>query len=355
MTLANTTERAAATGETAVALPGVDAAPRRRPRPGRRVVVSYVLTVFLLITLNFFLPRALPGDPISALMISDSPTYVQNDAVRGELNEYYGLDRPLWVQYREYLADLARGQLGVSIRHNVPVSDLVAERLPWTLLLIASAMVPAVLLGWIGGVRSAWRRGTRSDRGLLVAFLTVHSFPVFFLGSLALFLFSVRLGWFPLSGAQTPFAAYTGPIDAAADVAHHLALPALVLALQFTTSQFVEMRASMVGELGSGYLLGGRAKGLSERRLKYRYAARNALLPVVTLTAVHVGMVVGTAAILVEAVFGYQGMGSLTAESVAYRDYPTLQACFLVLSVVVVTANFAADTVNARLDPRTRA
>lgn len=349
----------AAPGDVAVPSPslgvGVDAAPRRdRRRSGLRVLALYLLTVFVLITVNFFLPRALPGDPISALMVTDSPSYVQNDTTRAQLAEYYGLDRPLWAQYRDYLRDLARGELGVSIRYNVAVRDLMGERLPWTLLLVTAAMVPAVLIGWIAGVHSAWHRGTGTDRGLLAVFLSVHSFPVFFLASLALFAFSVKLGWFPLSGKRTPFATYAGPIEAVTDVARHLVLPAGALALQFATSQYVDMRASMVGELGSDYLLGGRAKGLRQRRLKYRYAARNALLPVVAVTAVQVGFAV-TGSILVETVFAYQGLGRLTFESVSYRDYPVLQACFLVLSLVVVTANFAADTLNARLDPRTRA
>jgi len=339
--------------DIAAAFPGVEIVPGRPRRSGRRVLGSYVLTVFLLISTNFFLPRALPGDPISALMTSDSPSYVQNDTTRAELTRYYGLDRPLWAQYRDYLIDLAHGDLGVSIRYNVPVRTLVGERLPWTLLLVASAMVPGVVIGWIGGVASAWRRGRGRDRGLLAVFMTVHSFPVFFLGSLALFVFGVKLRWLPLSGTRTPFATYAGPVEAVTDVVRHLVLPATVMAMQFAAAQYVDMRASMVGELGSDYLLGGRAKGLSERRLKYRYAARNALLPVVAVTAVQVGFAV-TASILVESVFAYQGLGRLTSESVSFRDYPTLQACFLVLSLVVLTANLGADVLSTRLDPRTR-
>ncbi len=323
---------------------------RRRSRRG--LLASYLLTVFFLITLNFFLPRALPGDPITALIDPGAPSYVQNEAIRAELTEYYGLDRPIWVQYFDYLGDLTRGELGVSIRY-VPVMELVAERLPWTLLLISSGMVAAVLIGWIAGIHSAWRRGRAADRGLIALFLGVHSFPVFFLGSLALFAFAVQLRWFPLAGTRTPFAVAAGPIEAMLDIAHHLVLPASVLALQFASSQYLDMRASVVGELGADYLLAGRAKGLRERRLKYRYAARNALLPVVALAGVHVGFAV-TQAILVETVFAYQGLGRLTFESVEFRDYPTLQACFLLLTLVVVTANFAADALNARLDPRTK-
>ncbi len=347
----STAEPPGGSGPASAALPGNPAAPRRSRRSSGHVVASYVLTVVALITVNFFLPRALPGDPISALLASDSASYVENDATRAELRAYYGLDRPITSQFGGYLRDLARGDLGVSIRYNVPVTELVGERLPWTLLLIVGAMVPAVLIGWTAGVHSAWHRGRGTDRGLLAVFLTVHSFPVFFIGSIALFAFSVRLGWLPLSGTRTPFATYASPVGAVVDVARHLVLPATVLAVQFATSQYVDMRASMVGELGADYLLAGRAKGLRQRRIKFRYAARNALLPVVAVTGVQVGLAV-TQSILVETVFAYQGLGRLTFESVAYRDYPALQGCFLMLSLVVVTANFAADALSARLDPR---
>ena len=328
-------------------------APGRKGPRGRRLLV-YAITVFLLITVNFLLPRALPGDPIDALIDVGSPSHVQDEQLRRQLEEYYGLDRPFAEQYGRYLSDLARGDLGVSIRYNVPVSQILKERLPWTLLLVFSALTVAVVVGWLAGIHSGWRRSRRADRGLLAVFLGLHSFPAFFVGSVALFVLSVRLGWFPLAGARTPFLEDAGPLTRLADIAHHLVLPAVVLAATFVTSQYLNMRASMVGELGGDYLLLGRAKGLPERWIKYRYAARNALLPAVTLTAVHVAFAV-TEAIVVETVFAYQGVGRLTFEAVAFRDYPTLQGCFLVLSVLVVTANFLADALYVRLDPRTAA
>ena len=344
-----------APGTDPAGLPALDvrtgsARPHRRSR--RALTLSYLVTVFLLVSLNFLLPRALPGDPITALTSEGSPTYVQDDATRAELEAYYGLDRPLPDQYGQYLRDLAHGHLGVSIRYNVPVSDLVKERLPWTLLLVTSAMVIAVTVGWVAGVHSAWRRGLTVDRGLLVAFLGVHSFPVFFVGSLAVIGFSVKLGWFPLAGTRTPFSTGLTPWAWVLDVGRHLVLPAGVLALQFTASQYLTMRASMVAELGADHLVLGRAKGLRERRLKYRYGFRNAMLPVVTLSAVHVGFAM-TESILVETVFAYQGLGRLLVEAVSYRDYPALTGCFLILSLVVVTLNFLADVLARRLDPRT--
>jgi len=327
------------------------AAPRRRSL--WMVILTYAMTVFVLLSLNFFLPRALPGDPITSLLTSGTPSYVQGDELRAQLERYYGLDRPVLAQYGEYLINLVRGDLGVSIRYNLPVADLVAERLPWTVLLVGSAMVLAIVVGWVSGLNSGWRRGRPVDSGLLTVFLTLRSFPAFFLGSIALLLFAVKLGVVPLSGARTLYAPRMGLLARVADVGHHLLLPAVVLAVQLAGGHYLLMRAGVVGELGADYVLGGRAKGLRERRLKYRYAARNALLPVVTVTALQLSGSVTTALVLIESVFAYPGMGRLVFDSISFRDYPALQGCFLALSLFVVTVNFVTDLLYRRLDPRT--
>ena len=314
-------------------------------------VLAYALTVLALVTLTFLLPRALPGDPLDALFDSTSATYLNEAALRQEQAAYYGLDRPLAVQYLRYLGDLARGDLGTSIRYTMPVSDLLRERLPWTLLLIVTAMTVAVAVGVVAGVNGGWRRDRAGDRAMLVSFLAFRSFPVFFIASVAAFVLSARLGWFPLSEVSTPFADFA-PLRRVLDVAHHLALPMLLLATQFAAGYYLLMRAGMVSQLGADYLLMGRAKGVAQRRLKYRYAARNALLPVVTLTAVQLASAV-TAAVYVERVFAYRGVGLLLVEAVSSRDYPAMQACFLVLSVLVVSVNFATDVLYRRIDPRT--
>ncbi len=313
-------------------------------------VSSYLATLFALVTLNFLLPRAMPGDPLSALIDPGAPTYVEAEEAREDLEIYYGLDRPIRDQYVSYLADLAGGDLGTSIRYNRPVADMLQERLPWTLLLVGSAMGLAALVGLPAGVHSGWHRGSRVDSGLLTVVLGLRTFPVYFLASLALFVFSVKLGWVPLAGAQTPFATMS-PLGRIVDIAHHLVVPGSVLTVRFVADNYLFMRAGMVGELGAGYLLVGQAKGLRPRWIRYRYAARNALLPVVTLMAAQFGAAVG-ATIFVETVFAYPGLGRLLFDSVSFRDYPTLQGCFLVLTLVVVTANLAADLLIARLDPR---
>ncbi len=324
---------------------------------GRRrfgAVAAYLLVVFFLVTLNFFLPRALPGQPIERLSDPRSQSFVGDDATRAKVDRYYGLDRPALEQYGSYLAGLARGDLGTSIRYNRPVTSVLGGALGWSALLVGTALVLATGVGMVAGVHSGWRRGRPADRRLLGLFLALDGIPVFFLATALVFVFSVKLGWFPLSGARTPFSDTYGPLRRVADVAQHLALPAAVMALQFATFQYLVMRSSMVGELGSEYLVLGRAKGLTERRLKYGYAARNALLPSITVAALQLGFAV-TAAIFVERVFSYPGIGRLMFESVADRDYPIMQGCFLVLALTVVTANLLTDVAYRRLDPRTTA
>lgn len=327
------------------------------PGLGRRrvlaAVLPYAATLIVLVSLNFFLPRALPGDPLTSMQDPGSPNFVADQLVRQQLRAYYGLDQPLVAQFGGYLAHLVRGDLGISIRYNEPVAQVIGERLPWTLLLVVTALLISAGAGLLGGIHSAWRRGKASDRTLLAFFLGVRNLPSFFVGYILLLVFSVWLGWFPLSGAQTPFSDLSG-LAAVPDIARHLALPAITLALSLIGADYLLMRNSMVAELGQEYMLLGRAKGLKPRRLKYRYAARNALLPVVTQTALQVAVVV-TTTVFVETVFAYPGLGRLVSDAVAYRDYPLLEGTFLFFTVVVLLANLAVDLLYIRLDPRTAA
>jgi len=189
------------------------------------------------------------------------------------------------------------------------------------------------------------------DKGLLGVFLAIQNLPIFLVGSVAFIVLSANLGLFPLGGATTPFGGYTG-FDQVVDIVHHLALPALIMGIDFATYQYLVMRSSMVSELGSDYLLAGRAKGLRERRLKYRYAGRNALLPVVTVLGLQFSVAI-TGLVFVERIFTYPGVGSYLFEAVATRDYPAMQGAFLVLTITVVTTNFVVDLLYRRLDPRT--
>ena len=228
---------------------------------------------------------------------------------------------------------------------------MLLGKLPWTLLLIGTSLALATGIGLLAGVRSGWRRGSREDRGITALILATDNFPAFFLAFLLSYVFVIKLGWFPLAGARTPFSGSFSALHKVTDIGYHLVLPAGVLVLQFTAYQYLVMRASMVGELGADYLLLGTAKGLSEHVLKYRYAARNALLPAVTVIALQIGWAIASA-VFIEVVFAYPGVGRLMFDSVSVRDYPTMQGCFLVLSLLVLTANRLADLAYRRLDPR---
>ncbi|MPZ65270.1 MAG: ABC transporter permease subunit [Pseudonocardiaceae bacterium] len=316
-------------------------------------VVTYSVTLFALVTLNFLLPRLMPGDPIDSLFASGSPNYVYDEQTRAALAAYYGLDQPLLSQYGTYLQGLLTGDLGYSIAGNEPVGALIAGQLPWTLLLMGTATALSTAVGILAGVHGGWRRGRPVDRNMLVAFIFLLTMPAFLLAVLAVFVFAVTLGWVPLSGAQTPFASF-GPVATVADISYHLLMPAIVLAIGLSSYQYLLTRAGVVGELGADYLVLGRAKGLTERRLKYRYGARNALLPVVSQAAMQLGTAV-TGAVLVERVFAYPGIGNTMVEAIPSLDYPVVQGCFLMFTVLVLSANLVADLLYRWLDPRTTA
>ena len=311
----------------------------------------YAATVFILVTFNFALPRLMPGDPIEALMAMGSPNFVQDDETRANLAEYYNLDASMPEQYLNYLEGLVQGDLGVSIVSNVSVTDELIPRLGWSTLLIVVSIVVSIAIGIPTGIHSGWKRDKGVDRALLGFFLSVQNLPVFFVGSVVLVVFSFKLGLFPLGGATTPFGGYGG-IRYLLDIAHHLALPALLMGFQFATYEYLVMRSSMVSELGSDYLLSGRAKGLRERRLKYGYAGRNALLPVVTVVGLQFSLAF-TSIVFIERIFSYPGVGSYMFEAVGTRDYPAMQGAFLVLTITVLTTNLLVDVLYRRLDPRT--
>jgi peptide/nickel transport system permease protein len=339
-------------GRQALAV-GPGGARRWRLYPAAARLGVYTFTLWAVLSLNFALPRALPGSPLNALQDPDNSLFVSDERVRARVLAYYGLDRPWWEQYAAHLEGLARGDLGWSIRLHAPVGQIVWSRLPWTLLLVIPSLVVASAVTLAAGVEAGWARGSRLDRALTVGFTLVRTVPAFFLGVLAIKLFSVQLGLFPLAGATTPFRQYESAWEQALDVLHHWALPAGVLTLDLLGARFLLVRNSMVTVLGEPYMLVARAKGLPDRALKYRHGLRNALLPFFTAFSAQVGVAVA-GAVFIETLFAYPGMGRLLFEAVGARDYPLLQGAFLVVALAVLAANLAADVLYGRLDPRTR-
>ena len=313
----------------------------------------YALTLWTVVTLVFLLPRLMPGDPIAALQDPSSGSFVADDQTRARLEAYYGLDRPVAEQYLHYLAGAASGDLGWSIRLNTPVSELIATHLPWTLAMTVPSLLLASLLTVFAGAHAAWVRGSRTDRALLLLFTGMRTVPVFFLGVLALFLFGAQLQWLPLAGSSTPFRSWPSAWDQAVDLFSHWLLPASLLTLELVGGRFLLMRNGMLSVLGEDFMLVARAKGLSERSLKYRHGLRNALLPFFTAFSAQLGFA-AAGAIFIETLFAYPGMGRLMFDAVGARDYPVLEGTFLLVAVSVLSVNLATDALYGRLDPRTR-
>ena len=324
---------------------------RRYLRAALRSVGLYGLTMVAVVVVVFALPRAMPGDPLAALDDPDNSVYVTDPVVRDKVRAYYGLDQPLPEQFRQYVGRLARGDLGFSIARKRPVVSLLRAHLPWTLLLMGVSIVVASLLSFVAGVAATWRRGRLSDRSLMTGMTVAQAVPEYALAAVLLIAFAVVLPTgLPLAGARTPFADH-GTIAGVLDVAWHLVLPASALTLSLLGTKFLLVRNTMISALGADYMVLARAKGLPDRLLKYRHAGRNALLPFLTVVGIQAGYAVG-GAVFVESVFAYPGMGTLILQAVEARDYPVLEATFLVLALVVLAVNLLLELVYARVDPR---
>ncbi|WP_326599860.1 ABC transporter permease [Streptomyces sp. NBC_01803] len=313
----------------------------------------YLIAFWASITLNFMLPRFMPGDPVSR-MFAQSQDQMRPEQVE-ELRRLFGLDdRPLWRQYLSYVHDVCTGQLGVSIsRFPTPVSEVIGAQIGWTLLLGGTALVLAAVLGNLLGIVAAWRRGGLVDSVLPPLLIFVGSFPYFWLAMGALYLFGLTLGWFPLRHAYdvgfTPEWSWAFVSNAGS----HLVLPALTIVVVSVGGWMLGMRNTMIATTAEDYITMAEAKGLRPMRIMFRYAARNALLPSVTNLGMALGFIVG-GALLTEVVFAYPGVGYQLLSAVQGLDYPLMQGIFLTITASVLFANFVVDLVYVRLDPRVR-
>ena len=316
-------------------------------------IAQFLFTVWLVLTLNFLLPRLMPGNPLADLDNPQGSPVPLSQEARARILAYYGLDRPLAAQYQDYVLGLARGDLGWSIYYNAPVSQVLAGRLRWTLGLVGVATLLYLVLGVVLGAVSAWHRGSALDQGLLLTTFTAGAFPSFFLAMLLIVLFGVKLSWLPLGGAQSVALLQAPWPQRVADIARHMALPVLALLLTSLADVYYLTRNSLGQVLGEGYITVARAKGLPEHRLLFRHALPNALLPIVTLAALRLGAIV-MGAMLVEVTFAYPGIGLAIYEASIARDYPLLQGAFLVTMLSIMAANLLADGLYGILDPRAR-
>ncbi len=317
-----------------------------------RRLAFYIVTAILAVTVVFFIPRLMPGNPVEAVLAQLHGTVTP--ATIHSLELQYGLNNPegLWGQYLTYWSHLLHGNLGVSTSYYPStVTSVIRSALPWTVGLVGVATVISFVAGTLLGILVAWRRGTWLDN-LLPATTFFQAAPYFFVAFLALDLFSTRLGWFPSGRAYGQLdypgwnAAYIG------DVLYHAILPAATIVLCSAAGWIVGMRNVMVTTMDEDYVLVAQAKGLAKRRVVW-YAARNAILPSVSGFSLAIGFVV-SGALLTEIVFSYPGLGWILLQAVGARDYPLLQGIFLIITFAVLLANLAADSVYVFLDPRTR-
>jgi peptide/nickel transport system permease protein len=315
---------------------------------GTKAATALVTLAFVLV-FNFFLFRVM-GDPTAQLARLPRAT----PAEIAKLRSAYGLDKPLAGQFVDYVGDTLRLDLGISQRTRQPVSQEILHALPWTLLLVGTGTLLATLLGSWMGIVAATRRGTRTDDGLLGFSLFTYAAPEYWIGIILILVLAVAVPIFPAGQQVTPGKEFDSFLPQALDVAHHLVLPAIAMTLTLLGQYFVIMRSSMVDVLTEDFITVKRAVGLPWARVVRRHAVPNALLPVVTLSAIYFGAVVG-GAITIETIFSWPGLGELGFQAINDKDFPVLQGTFLVFSVAVIVANLVADALYFVLDPRVKA
>jgi peptide/nickel transport system permease protein len=316
----------------------------------------FILTLWAAVTLNFILPRLMPGSPLDAalakLAATGQPvTDAQKKAIEAQLGSPHG---NWFSQYWQYLDNISHFRFGRSYTQpSQTVASSIEKALPWTLILVGVTTILAFVVGTLLGVFAGWRRGRKADSAVTIGATLFASFPPFWLGLLLLYVFAFKLNWFAIQGGYSNGLTPNWSPSFLSDAVQHSILPGLTLALTTLSGWVFGMRNNMINTLGEDYVTFAEANGLRGRTVALRYAARNAILPNVTAFGLSLGAVLG-GSVLVEGVFSYPGLGHLLFEAVSNRDFPLMQALFLVFTVSMLVAIFIVDLLYARLDPRVR-
>ncbi len=316
-----------------------------------RRLIQVVVIFFIIQTALFLLFRLAPGDPVERMV---DPTMTPEDADR--LVAVLGLDQPLWTQYGIYLKNFFQGEFGTSFYYGQPVVEIIWDKLPNTILLFTTSVILSALVGITLGKIAAWRKGMRTDTWLTIGSLVTHTVFLPWLALLLIWVFAYRLGWFPITGMISEdvwLDPGAGLWTKTLDIGHHMVLPLATLFLIHFGSSLLVMRSSMLDTLKEDYILTARAKGLTDKEVRNRHAARNAALPVVTGIGLSLAFSINGGA-LTETVFTWPGIGRELVFAVSHSDYPLAQAAFLLIAIVVLVANVIVDVLYAYLDPRIR-
>lgn len=317
----------------------------------------YFVALWAAVTLNFFIPRMLPGNPVDAMLAKLAQRGPVDPATRAALELMLGADssKPLPLQYVDYIVGLLRGDFGVSVTYfPTPVVDVIGNSIPWTLILVGLSTALTFVLGITLGMIAGWKRGTWLD-ALIPSTTVLQSIPYFWLALVFVYVFSVNLGWFPISGGYDVTLvrpAFDYPFIA--NAVYYAILPALTIVISSIGGWLLGMRNMMVSTLSEDYVLTAEAKGLSPMRVMVTYAARNAILPSLSGFAISLGFVV-SGSIVVESVFSYPGIGFTMLQAVQNNDYALMQGLFLIITISVLAANLLVDLLYGFIDPRTRA
>lgn len=309
--------------------------------------IRFILSLYIIATITFFLLKLAPGEPL-AHYINPYTTPEQIEILKRQ----FGLDKSLHVQYFRYLLSISSLEFGRSLRYKQNVTDLIAEKIPNTLLLTIPSLLVTYLLGITWGMIAAWKRGSRFEQGSILVVLTGRSAPMFWIGMVAISIFCFQFGWFPSSGITSPGVYHESILGKifSIDFIRHLALPLVTYVFFLLGLPFLIMRSNMLENINKDFITMHKFCGLGTGRTIFR-AARNSLLPVVTVVALGVGYIFGGAPVI-ETVFSWPGVGLLLVSAVVCLDYPLAQACFLLIAASVLFLNFVADILYGVLDPR---
>ena len=308
-----------------------------------------MFTLWVALTFNFLLPRMMGGDPAEYLASQSalgSAEYAQ------QVREQFGLDKSIFEQYIRYLGGLFQGDLGVSYTNfPIPVSDIITQAIPWTLLVVIISTLLSFLIAWIIGTLAALKKGSWFDNLAVGTSFYIQSIPYFWVGMLLVMGLGYYLGWFPMGHAMTPGAELGNFWAKAGNIAYHACLPVLSLVIVSLAGRMIMMRSNILQVFSEDYIVLAQAKGLRRSKILTKYALRNALLPSFTGLMLSLGQAVG-GAIATEIIFSYPGIGLTIMNAILSHDYPLVQGCFAIIALSVVAINFLADLIYPLIDPR---
>ena len=318
----------------------------------RFIINRLIYTIFMfifVITLNFFLFRLMPGDPLTIV----SKEIASSPEGRATMEKMYGLDKPMIEQYFDYIKSMITFDFGTSFNYKQPVTEILFSKIKNSLILGFASVPIGIVIGLSGGIVAAARRGKRTDMVITTTSMIIYAIPTFWLAMIFLMVFGVKLGWVPINGMATPGVDFVNNIAYLKDLFYHLAIPVLSYSLAIFGSYLLIMRGSMVDVFTEDYVLTARAKGLTEKQVIRRHVVPNAMLPVSTMIISSLALIF-TGAFSIEVLFSWPGMGRLMIESVSRRDYPVMQASNYLIAVAVILANFIMDILYSYIDPRVR-